>query len=59
MDNLVVFGMGLHRSSAFSTETGSEECRKQEAADLRVESSRIRSYERNGARVATFLNFQE
>ena len=34
---LVVLGKGLRWSGAFSTATGDEKCRKQEAADLRVE----------------------
>ena len=50
LENLVVLGRGLRWSSAFSTETGNEVCRKQEAANLRVELSRIRCDERNGPR---------
>ena len=58
LENLVVLGKGLRWSCAFSTETGNEECRKKRAADLRVEPSRLWRVERNGPRVATFLNFQ-
>ena len=36
LENLVVLGKGLRWSCAFSTDTGNEECRKQEAADLLV-----------------------
>ena len=55
LENLVVLGKGLRWSGALSTATGNEECRKQEAADLRVEPPRLWRVERNGPRVATFL----
>ena len=38
---LVVLGKGLRRSGTVSAETSNEECRKQQAADLRVEPSRL------------------
>ena len=57
LDNLVVLGKGPLRSSAFSAETSNEECREQEAADLRVEPSRLWRVERSRPRVATFLDF--
>ena len=54
LDNLVVLEKRLRWSSALSAETGNEECRTLEAADLRVELSRLRCDERNGSGVATF-----
>ena len=58
LENLIVLGKGLRWSSAFSTGTGNEECRKLEAADLSFDISRIQCDERNGPRIATFLHFQ-
>ena len=55
LGKLVVLGKGLRRSSAFSAETGNEECRKQEAADLRVEPSRLWRVEGNGQELQHFL----
>ena len=37
LENLVVLGKGLSWCSAFSADTGNEECRKQEATDFRVQ----------------------
>ena len=45
-ENLVVLGKGPCRCSALIAETGDEECRKQEAADLRIEPSTFRCDER-------------
>ena len=42
LENLVILGKGLCWSGAFNTETGNEECRKQEAADFRVGHPRLR-----------------
>ena len=54
MENVVVLEKRLRWSGAFSGETGKEECRTLEAADLRVELSRLRCDERSGSGVATF-----
>ena len=39
LEDLVIFGKRLRWRGAFSAEIGNEECRKQEAADFRVEPS--------------------
>ena len=48
LENVVVLEKRLRWSGAFSGETGKEECRTLEAADLRVELSRLRCDERSG-----------
>ena len=57
MESLVVLGEGLRWGSALNAETGDEECREQEAADCCDESpTRLRRDERDGSRIATFLD---
>ena len=50
---------GLRWSSALSAETCEEECRMLDAADLRIELSRLQCDDSNGPRVATCLRFHD
>ena len=60
LENMVIHGKGLRRRSACSTETGDEDCREQEDADCCVTSpTRLRRDERDGSRMATFLDLKD
>ena len=60
LENMVIHGKGLRRRNTCSTETGDEDYREQEVADCCDTSpTRLRRDERDGSRIATFLDLKD